>query len=174
MGEVPGHNAPPPEPPDVESFNAAILNATGQPKAPVVAGVKVVRVTIEGTAELAWPVPPGGATDYRLESRRLTIDSKGLPVQHWIAVPDVRFTQTPDRVTALITGIPPGISVTLRILALNAGGEPYAVSFPIHLNVPAPQPGLTPRSYLLGGFGLLLIIALGIKWLKTQRTTQRV
>ena len=173
MGDVPGHNAPPTEPLDFEGFDAAIMNAMGQPKIPVIRGVSVVRATVEGTAELAWPALPGDPPDYRVEVRRLSMGPNGNPVQNWIAVPDVQFTKTPDRVKALLTGIPPGISVALHILALNPQGKPCAVSFPVYFNIPTPQPLFTVRRCLLAGFGLLLAASLGFKGLKSRETAQR-
>lgn len=137
----------------------------------------MVSTTTKGTAELAWPVLksspalPDGISDYQAEVRKISIGLKDQPVQQWIAVPNVKFTKNPTRVTAHLTGIPPGISVTLRILALDPQGKPSAVSFPIHFNVPAPQPFFTMRKCLLAGFGLLLAISLGIKQL--QKTSRR-
>ena len=151
----------------------------GQPDLPFIRKLSIVRTTVEGTAEISWSVPksspqlPNGPSGYRVEVRHLSIGPDGYPVQHWIAVPDVQFTQKSDQVTALITGIPPGTIATFHILALNPQGEPCAASLPARLNVPAPQPFFTPRSFLLTGFGLLLILSLGIQWLRTWQPSRR-
>jgi hypothetical protein len=150
-----------------------------EPNLPFIRKVSIVRATVKGIAEISWsaikssPELPSGASSYRVEVRHLSIGPDGFPVPHWIAVPDVQFTQKSDQVTALLTDIPPGTVATFHILALNPQGELCATSMPARLNVPAPQPFFTPRNTLLTGFSILLIMGLGIQGLRTRQPVRR-
>ncbi len=166
-GDVPGHPASPE--PDAQSIDSAILNALGQPQIPVIGNVSVVRTTVAGIAELAWPAVRD-SSDYQIEARQISIGAKGNPVQNWIAVPNVKITKAQDRVTAVITGIPTGVSATIHILALGPEGKPCAASLPVHFNIPTPQPLFTARNLLLAGFGLLLLVSLAMMGLKKLRS----
>lgn len=158
---VPSTSPEPASKPDVDTttLNAVIANAVGEAQTlPGINGLELKRAT-PGTAELAWlPLNGLGEVTYRVEVRRLSTDANGALLQNWIPVPGVRFTKKPSLIAALITDIPPGISVTARIVALSAQAAPCAVSPPLHFYVPTRTVFLTWRNTLLAGFGILLVV----------------
>ena len=135
--------------------------------------VQIKRVTSTGIADFTWPPPTEarGDLNYQVEVRRLSLESGKLE-QFWIPVPNVTFTKKPECVTALVTGIPPGITRTVRIVASRAQGDACAASQSFQLSIPKPVSLFTVRNGLLAGFSLLLaggLAALGReKWKARQ------
>ena len=157
---------------DPAALNAVVAKAIGETSSlPKLRGFTFVRASSAGTAEFSWEPPASsGERQYQMQVRRLSLDAKGKLLQNWIPVPEVRFTTEHGRVTALITGIPPGIRDTARAVALDSGGGACAESYPCAFYVPTPVRIFTPRNCLLGGFVLLLGGALGAQWLQKKRS----
>jgi|GEM_PF-2469152 len=162
--------------PDVDpaALIAAFTNASGNSDdLPRSIRVQIKRVTSTGIAEFTWPPPTEarGDLNYQVEVRRLSLESGKLE-QFWIPVPNVTFTKKPECVTALVTGIPPGITRTVRIVASRAQGDACAASQSFQLSIPKPVSLFTVRNGLLAGFSLLLaggLAALGReKWKARQ------
>ena len=171
----PGRMAPahPEITPDVdpEALNTTIVNAIGKPSnLPPIPNIVIVRTTSAGLAEFAWS-PPNvpDANTYQIAIRRLSFDPEGKLAQHWIPIPEVQYTVTQDRITALIIGIPPGVRETARITALNPQGEPCAQSLPFPFAVPPQAHLFTGRNCLLAGFFLMLVAGAVLKGLQKIR-----
>jgi len=134
---------------------------------PKIAGLAMVQASSAGIAEFAWDPPalPAsiGTCTYQLEVRRLSLESNHKLSQTWIAVNDVQFAQKANRMTGTVTGIPPGITDTLRVVALTARGEPCAISTPLSFHIPAPFQIFTLRNVMLAGFVSMLLCALAIR-----------
>ena len=156
---------------DPAALKAAVLPVLGAPETlPWIQDLKIVRTTANGIAEFSWTPPQvPGASDlnYRVEIRRLGFYANRKLTQNWIPVPGVQFTKKPDRVTALITGIPSGMSNTAHILAL-AADEPCAQSTPFQFSMPLPLRLFTLRNVLLAGFTLLLLAGGILNWLQKK------
>ena len=157
--------------PDVnpEALNAAVTSALGRPdELPKITGAAVVRTTAAGTVEFAWDRPrlpaASGELAYRVEIRRLSFDEQGKLLERWIAVPEVQFTQNENRISGLVTGIPPGISDTAHIVAVTSRGAACATSYPLPFQVPVPAQLFTVRNGLLAGFTLLLLCGLALRF----------
>jgi len=133
---------------------------------PKITRIAMVQATSGGTAKFAWDCPllptSVGTCSYQLEVRRLSLDSNHKLSQKWIAVPDVQFTSKANHMTGLVTGIPPGITDTIHVVALTANGAPCAVSPPLAFHIPAPFQIFTLRNVLLAGFILMLLSALAL------------
>ncbi|MEI6561520.1 MAG: hypothetical protein WCO68_05470 [Verrucomicrobiota bacterium] len=134
-----------------------------------ITSIAMVQATSAGTAEFAWEPPllpaSAGTCTYRLEVRRLALDANHKLLQRWIAVPDVQFASKENRMTGFVTGIPPGITDTIRVVALTASGVPCAVSPPLGFHIPAPFQIFTLRNGLLAGFVVMLLSALALHFI---------
>ena len=154
-----------PEAPPAAATKSASANAEELPR---LTGLAVLRATSDGTAEFAWDPPTLpvsiGEPLYRMEVRRLTLDANHKLAQNWIAIPGVQFGKRGNRLTGLVTGIPPGISDTLHVVALTGRGEPCAVSVPLAFHIPAPVKLFTLRNGVLAGFVLMLLAALALRF----------
>ena len=161
--------------PDVDpaALNAVLAKTLGKPsELPTITGAVLAHATDHGTAECTWDTPLLKATTaaltYRVEIRRISFDANKNLIQKWIAIPNVQCTQTVNRVTGFITGIPPGVRETARIVAVNAKGELCAISLPFPFHIPAPARFFTSRKVLLAGFTLLGLFGL-VLHLKQKR-----
>jgi len=158
---------------DPEALNTAIVNAIGKlSNLPPISNIVIVRTTSAGLAEFAWSPPQvPDANTYQIAIRRLFFNPDGKLAQHWIPIPEVQYIAKPDRITALITGIPPGVHETARITALNPQGEPCAQSLPFPFSMPPPIRLFTWRNCLLAGFLMMLVAGAVLKALQKIRSS---
>ena len=158
--------------PDVDStaLMAAVSTVIGARTGLLpITGVAVLRTTADGTAEFGWAPVSLGDASYRIEIRRLSFGQDNKLVQRWVPVPDVLFTQTPERITGFVRGIPLGIRDTAHIVALTAQGELCAESPPFSFAMPMPFRVFTLRNGVLLILSLVVFGGLGARWLEKKR-----
>jgi hypothetical protein len=164
--------------PSASNVVAATLSQPGQAgeesHARLLSGIAAIRGidldrTTPGTAVLSWKPPLGPAShpslDYRVEVRRLLTDASGTLKVVWIPLPTVRYEKTPERVTAHLSQIPPGIGVTARIVSITPEGRESEPSSPIQFFVPAKPIIFTWQRLLLTLFAGMGGVAL---WLQRR------
>lgn len=132
-----------------------------------VTGLCVDRVSVSA-ADFSWnpAVVMRGtmALTYRMELRRLTVQPNGTIASSWVPIP-VTLGKAANRVRASLVEIPPGIGLTVRVVAVGERGHESDPSAAVQFFT-RPKPVIvTVQRVLLAMFSLVVIGAL---WLRHQ------
>ncbi len=122
-------------------------------------GVKITNLTAT-SAQLEWPASLSSATSFRLEMRQLRLDPQRKLQVSWLAPEGVPIERRGAQFVATLTGLQPAQPWTVRILPLNAAGEPEARLFAIDFKTP-PKSSFFPRPTLLHGLLAALVALVG-------------
>jgi len=145
-----------------------LVNCVNRAGITPVGDLLVDRVSFD-TADLSWKPPAilrgTTALTYRLEVRRLTVEPTGAVGSVWTPIPGVEFAKVENRVRAHLAGIPPGIGVTLRVVAVGERGRESDPSGAVQFFTRARPVIVTAQRVLLAVFSLVTLAAL---WLRHQ------
>ncbi len=141
---------------------------------------EVTKITTS-TIELVWKptVIPGQEeapplpVAYEVQARQWSVNPEASDPaerlkEEWHAFPEITIeTQADGSGHAVITGMPAGASLTMRVAALDGGGKVERTSPFLHVSIPHKTAFFTLRRVLLAFFGLLFLATL---WLRTGRS----
>lgn len=127
--------------------------------------VKEVKPT---SAKLEWPADLSPTRNFRIERLMLLLNSAGEPQTVWRHVPTVAFSQEGTSAVARVTELHPQQSQTLRVVPLNAAGDPLKSLFRVDFFTP-PKARLFPKPGLLTWLILGLVICVGAVFWKRAR-----
>jgi len=123
------------------------------------------------TATLKWPLALSESTAFRIEARDLYLDPDGKLAVRWIPVGDQKIASADGSYAAKLSGLRPATSHTVRVLPLNAQGEPGERLFAVRFHTAA-KPTLKPRSWLMPCLAAALFALVGwqvVRWVRRQR-----
>lgn len=138
-------------------------------------GVRPAGVTIteigSASALLKWPLSLADSTAFRIEARELYLGPDRKLAARWVPVGDQKVTSADGFYAAKLTGLRPATSHTVRVLPVNAQGEPGERLFAVRF-LTAAKPTLKPRSWLMPSLVVALFAIVGwqvARWFRRQR-----
>ena len=125
-------------------------------------GVKARDVTAK-TASVEWPAALTKASQFRVESRNVIVDSLGQLAVRWTPIPDVTFRQEGESRIATISGLQPATAYGVRVVAEGSQSATGVVLFTQYFSTrsqPSIWPKITPLRILIIALALCAVFVL--------------
>jgi len=109
-----------------------------------------VRLSEPHLIELEWKIPSQETVGFRIERQHISVGSDGSPVVSWRPWPDVVCRVEGGMAFARWSRLPANSFWTIRIIALDAAGQPGPPSPAFRISTPlAPQASIPPWVWLV-------------------------